>query len=96
MEYLKDLNGTKAAERAGYSKKTARFIAAENLTKPNISAEIERLSAKVMTKAEVAIVGTTKPVRSIYVNSLNRIGTKPRAAHFSDSQLLFLISTAHW
>lgn len=39
-EYLVDLNATQAAIRAGYSRKTARQIAAENLTKPVISAEI--------------------------------------------------------
>lgn len=40
QEYLVDLNATKAAERAGYSKKTARVIGAENLTKPDIQAAI--------------------------------------------------------
>lgn len=43
-EYLIDLNATQAAIRAGYKEKTARFTGAENLTKPNIQAEIaERL-----------------------------------------------------
>jgi phage terminase small subunit len=35
-EYLIDLNATQAAIRAGYSPKTARQIACENLTKPHI------------------------------------------------------------
>jgi phage terminase small subunit len=35
-EYLIDLNGAQAAIRAGYSEKTAKEIASENLTKPNI------------------------------------------------------------
>lgn len=35
-EYLVDLNGTQAAIRAGYSEKTARQAAAENLSKPVI------------------------------------------------------------
>ena len=35
-EYLKDLNATQAAIRAGYSKKTAYIIAHENLRKPKI------------------------------------------------------------
>ena len=35
-EFLVDLNGTQAAIRAGYSEKTARQIAAENLSKPDI------------------------------------------------------------
>ncbi|HOI30886.1 MAG TPA: terminase small subunit [Melioribacteraceae bacterium] len=41
-EYLKDFNGTQAAVRAGYSKKTARQTAYENLTKPYIRQEISR------------------------------------------------------
>lgn len=39
-EYLVDLNATQAAIRAGYSARTARSIASENLTKPNIQAAI--------------------------------------------------------
>jgi len=41
-EYLIDLNATQAAIRAGYSKKTARVIAAENLSKPNIQEAIQQ------------------------------------------------------
>ena len=40
-EYLIDLNGTQAAIRAGYSKKTAQEIAAQNLTKPSIKKALE-------------------------------------------------------
>lgn len=40
-EYLIDLNGTQAAIRAGYSVKTAKAIAAENLTKPAVVAYIQ-------------------------------------------------------
>lgn len=40
-EYLVDLNGTQAAIRAGYSPKTARAIANENLTKPDIAAAVQ-------------------------------------------------------
>lgn len=39
-EYLVDLNATQAAIRAGYSRRTARAIGAENLTKPDIAAAI--------------------------------------------------------
>lgn len=41
-EYLIDLDGTKAAIRAGYSKKTAGVIASENLKKPNIKEYIKK------------------------------------------------------
>ena len=40
-EYLIDLNATQAAIRAGYSEKTARQTAAENMTKPHIETAIQ-------------------------------------------------------
>lgn len=39
-EYLVDLNATQAAIRAGYSKRTAKSVGCENLTKPNVAAAI--------------------------------------------------------
>ena len=42
-EYLIDFNGTQAAIRAGYSRNTARSIANENLTKPDIQAYLKEL-----------------------------------------------------
>ena len=39
-------NGTQAAIAAGYSEKTARSTAVENLTKPNIKKRIEELTEK--------------------------------------------------
>ena len=41
-EYLIDLNATQAAIRAGYSKKTAKQIGQENLTKLDIKEYIEK------------------------------------------------------
>lgn len=41
LEYMIDLNGAAAARRAGHSEKTARQIASENLTKPNVMAAID-------------------------------------------------------
>ena len=46
-EYLIDLDGTKAAIRAGYSPKTASAIASENLRKPKLREYIaERMAEK--------------------------------------------------
>lgn len=45
-EYIVDLNGTQAAIRAGYSKKTARVIATENLSKPSIKEYIDKRLAE--------------------------------------------------
>lgn len=44
-EYIIDLNATQAAIRAGYSKKTAKEIGAENLSKPIIQERISELKA---------------------------------------------------
>lgn len=45
-EYLIDLNATQAAIRAGYSKKTARVIGQENLTKPAVKNYIDEQMKK--------------------------------------------------
>ena len=45
-EYLIDLNATQAAIRAGYKAESARQLANENLTKPYISAAIDRAMAE--------------------------------------------------
>lgn len=52
-EYLIDLNGSAAAIRAGYSKKTSRIIAFELLTKPNILAYIQKLKEKRSERTEI-------------------------------------------
>lgn len=46
-EYLVDHNGARAAIAAGYSRKTAKEIGSENLTKPNIAAAVAEGMAKL-------------------------------------------------
>ena len=55
IEYLKDFNATQAAINAGYSKKTARSIGQENLTKPDIQAEISRQVDKLLKQAKIPL-----------------------------------------
>ena len=54
--YVETGNATEAAIKAGYSEKTARFIASENLTKPYIKnyidARLKELQEKRIAKAE--------------------------------------------
>lgn len=52
-EYLIDLNATQAAIRAGYSEKTAKVIGNENLTKPYIQSEIQRLQKTRSKRTEI-------------------------------------------
>lgn len=49
-EYLIDLNATQAAIRAGYSKRTARSIGEENLTKPDIKNYIDAKLAEISSQ----------------------------------------------
>ena len=66
LEYMKDFNATQAAIRAGYSKKTARSIAAENLTKPNIQFFLTEQKQKAVEKAEISIEWVIKELKEIY------------------------------
>lgn len=52
-EYLKDLNATQAAIRAGYSVKTANVIASENLSKPDIQRAIQAAMDERSRKTEI-------------------------------------------
>ena len=65
-EYLIDLDGTQAAIRAGYSKKSANAIAGENILKPHIRAIIDEAIEERRKKlsvtaesviAELALIG---------------------------------------
>jgi phage terminase small subunit len=55
QEWIKDHNGTQAAIRAGYSKKTANEQAARLLAKASIKAELERLQARIADEANVTV-----------------------------------------
>jgi phage terminase small subunit len=52
-EYLIDLNATKAAIRAGYSGNTAQRIGSENLSKPLISAAIQKAKDERSKRTEI-------------------------------------------
>lgn len=63
-EYLIDLNGAQAAIRAGYSEKTAKEIASENLTKPNIVEYIQKQMDKRAEKTEINAEYVLKTIKS--------------------------------
>lgn len=52
-EYLIDLNATQAAIRAGYSEKTAKVIAAQNLSKLNVQEAIEEAQNKLSERTGI-------------------------------------------
>ena len=67
-EYLVDLNATQAAIRAGYSEKTARKIATENMTKPVIQNYIKER----MDKKESELIATQDEVLQTLTRVLRR------------------------
>lgn len=54
-EYLKDLNGTQAAIRAGYSERTANEQAAALLANPSVKAVVQALMAERSKRTEVDV-----------------------------------------
>jgi phage terminase small subunit len=53
-EYIIDLNGQAAAERAGYAPKTARITASRLLTKANIRDIIAKLTKEKFAKLDIS------------------------------------------
>lgn len=54
QEYLLDLNATRAAERAGYSQKTAYAIGHDLLKKPEIQAALQAAMAERARRTEIS------------------------------------------
>ncbi len=52
-EYLVDLNGQRAAERAGFAPRTARITASKLLTLPNVKVAVEAGKAKRAAKTDI-------------------------------------------
>ncbi len=52
-EYVKDLNGTRAAIAAGYAKKSARISASRLLTNANVQALLAKLTKKQADKLDL-------------------------------------------
>lgn len=61
-EYLKSGNATEAAKKAGYKETSCRVIAAENLSKPAISAYIKRR----LDEQEAALVADSNEILKFY------------------------------
>lgn len=54
LQYIIHLNASKAAQEAGYSKKTSGIIGFENLNKPKIKERIAELQHQAMLRAELS------------------------------------------
>lgn len=71
QNYLVHFNATRAAIEAGYSEDTARAIASENLTKPDIK--------EVVDKRIAEIVAQTDDKRAYLINYWQKVIDNPEA-----------------
>ncbi len=62
-EYLVDFNATQAAIRAGYSRKTAHQMGAENLSKPVIAAAIHVKQEEHLAKIDFVVEDVLRAVQ---------------------------------
>ena len=81
-EYLIDLNATQAAVRAGYSARSARAIASENLTKPNILSAIDRELAENPALSRVRIIDEL--ARIAFANILDYVDLETGSIDLTD------------
>lgn len=91
-EYLIDLNATQAAIRAGYSVKSASTIGQENLQKPEIQNEIQRLTAiqsrRTGITADRVLMELAKIAFVNPMNVLNSDGTIKASASDDDKSAI--------
>jgi phage terminase small subunit len=69
-EYVKDLNATQAAIRAGYSKRTAKAIGCENLTKPDIAAAVAEKQGAIGERLELTAEKVLRDLEQARVNAM--------------------------
>ena len=79
LEYLACANGAEAARRAGYSEHTARQMANENLSKPDIKAAITQKREQIMSETEDKVEWLINRLTSEAIDDGNGEATRVRA-----------------
>jgi single-stranded DNA-specific DHH superfamily exonuclease len=72
QEYIADMNATQAAIRAGYTARSAQQIGSENLLKPLVKAEIERLLADRQQKTGYNRIRAEQELERIHQRALEK------------------------
>lgn len=73
IEYLKDLNATQAAIRAGYSENTAYAMGFENLRKPKIAEQIQKEMDKRSDRVEIDADNVLEGILDIRDTAMKKI-----------------------
>ena len=88
-EYLVDHNGTQAAIRAGYSKKTANEIAAQNLAKVSIKSYLAEKQAIIQKKFDLSKETIIEELRRCgFANITDYLSFDANGVTFRDSEQL--------
>lgn len=64
--YIVSHNATESAIKAGYSRKTAKSVGCENLTKPDVKAYIAELEGNAISQAKEGAIATLQEVLEFY------------------------------
>lgn len=78
-EYVLHLNASKAALNAGYSPKTAPFIGAENLKKPQIAERIRYMQNNLAETAQLSALRVLKEHEKIAFNDEEKTADKQKS-----------------
>lgn len=73
LEYLVDLNATKAAERAGYSGKSAYSIAGENMKKPEVLTRIKELMEERSKNTMVDATFVVEGFKEVFTRCMQKV-----------------------
>lgn len=87
-EYLKDMNATQAAIRAGYSEKAARKIAHELLTKPHVASAVRAAQMRRSERVEITQDMVVKELAKVGFSSMSDV------ASWNESGVTFKASDA--
>lgn len=75
-EYVKDLNATQAAIRAGYSKKTSYSIGQENLKKPEIQLAIQQKQKELAEEDKIDALYIKQQAHKLYLQCSGQLEIK--------------------
>ncbi len=82
QEFIIDFNATRAAEKSGYSKNSARQMGSENLSKPSIQERIKELTQERAERTKVTQDRVVNELAKIAFSNLDDVGRWDEEGNF--------------
>jgi phage terminase small subunit len=89
QEYIVDMNATQAAMRAGYTARSVQQIGSEDLLKPLVRAEIERLLAERQQQTAYNRIQAEQELERIHQRALEKGDLASAVAAVREKKKLF-------